>query len=81
MNADSQDVTSLVRFSHHSVDCDENEGEYLPLRKCVCGAKFDYLEMVLGSNPDSPWSCPTCGAKLFFEARIRVYRIKSDVSS
>ena len=62
------DVTERVDFS-------ENDGESLPLTKCVCGEKFSPWDQVLGVYRDHPWECPKCGAKLYFTFTIRVFQV------
>lgn len=62
------DVTAQVDFT-------DNDGETLPLTKCVCGAKFPAWEEILSIYPEHPWACPRCGAKLYFSVGIRVFQI------
>ena len=63
------DVTDRVEFQ-------ANDAEALPLTKCICGAKFPAWQEILTIYPEnSPWECPQCGAKLFFDFAIRVFQI------
>ena len=62
------DVTSQVEVG-------ENDGECLPLTKCVCGAKFPSWDEVLSVYPDRPWTCPKCQTKLIFSVDVKIYRV------
>ena len=69
MNEQAMDVTAHVDFA-------ANDDESLPLTKCVCEAKFWAWEEMLGVYPDHPWTCPQCGAKLYFSVGIRVFQVQ-----
>jgi DNA-directed RNA polymerase subunit RPC12/RpoP len=64
----SVDVTSQVCFGNNDAEC-------LPLSRCVCGQGFQLWDQILGVNKDRPWTCPHCGAKLFFQVGIQVFKI------
>jgi DNA-directed RNA polymerase subunit RPC12/RpoP len=68
MSTTQTDVTDQVTF-------DDNDGESLPLTKCVCGQKFESWEEVVSVYADEPWTCPHCGAKLFFSVNVKVYKV------
>jgi len=57
------------------VDFDNNDDEYLPLNKCVCGKEFPRWEFTLGIYDDMPTECPACHRKMFFRLGITVYEI------
>lgn len=67
------DVTDRVK-------CDNNDGELLPLTKCVCGKKFTPWDFVLGIYRDDPNECDRCGRKLYFRNKITVYQVVKDVT-
>jgi DNA-directed RNA polymerase subunit RPC12/RpoP len=57
------------------VDFENNDDEFLPLTKCVCGHRFHAWDFMLSIYDNDPHECPHCGAKLFFSNAIRVYEI------
>jgi DNA-directed RNA polymerase subunit RPC12/RpoP len=63
------DVTDKVKFG-------ENDSEFLPLKKCVCGKEFDFWEKILSIYPDAAVKCRNCGRKLYFKVSIRVFADK-----
>ncbi len=63
------DVTNSVYFG-------DNDGEALPLLKCVCGQEFQFWDEILGTYSDRPWTCAKCGVKLFFNFSIRVFKVE-----
>ena len=63
------DVTNLV-------DYQANDGEDLPLTKCICGNEYDAWDFVLGIEENAPMICKKCGAKLYFSFEICVYKIE-----
>ena len=65
------DVTKQVRF-------EGNDDELLPITQCVCGAKFNPWEFIIGIYKDDPYKCPMCGAKLYFTWDITVYEIEDE---
>ena len=67
-----RDVTDQVDFG--GVD-----GEYLPLTKCVCGARFEIWEHILDISHDGS-ACPFCGRSLYFRCSIRVYERKAEAT-
>ncbi len=66
----SRDVTHLVSFS-------DNDGEDLPLTRCVCGKEFESWDFILSIYPDTAKECPACGRKLYFDYSITVYEIET----
>jgi len=62
-----KDVTSECRFG-------ENDEELLPLKKCVCGKKFDSWDFILSIYREDPHVCD-CGRKLYFRNKITIYEI------
>jgi len=69
MAIESVDVTDKVDFGI-------NDDESLPLTTCVCGAAFETWSQIMGMGPERPWTCPQCGAKLFFRLSIRVFQVR-----
>lgn len=69
----NKDVTKDIWY-------DYNDGEALPITKCVCGYGFTPWEFVI--YPDYGHGdirkCPNCGAKLYWEQSVRVYRVLDD---
>lgn len=65
------DVTNQVRF-------EGNDDELLPITQCVCGAKFEPWTFMIGIYKDDPYSCPKCGAKLYFSWSTTVYKIEEE---
>ena len=61
-----KDVTDLVKF-------DLNDGEYLPLTKCVCGATSSPWEFSVGIYPEDTHTCEICQRELYFTLSIRVF--------
>jgi len=71
MSSTSINVTHLVDFY-------ENDGECLPITKCVCGQMFEPWEFFISIYKDIAYACPTCGRKLYFRADITVYEVIED---
>ena len=69
MAQESIDVTDQVDFHL-------NDGEALPLTRCVCGKKFPAWDFILGMYEDMPHTCPECGRRLYFKPSIRVYEVE-----
>ena len=63
------DVTKLVEFY-------DNDGESLPLIKCVCGAEYVPWGNILSIYRDLAKVCPKCGRKFYFTNEIKVYEVK-----
>lgn len=61
-----KDVTKLVMFG-------DNDGELLPILKCVCGERFDYWDFTISIYSDDWCSCKACNRWLFFKIEIKVY--------
>ena len=62
------DVTDKVEFG-------KNDGEFLPLMKCVCGKLFGYWDCVLSIYETDANECPNCMRKLYFRSGIKVYEV------
>lgn len=60
------DVTKHVEFGL-------NDDESLPLKKCVCGLKYDLWDFILSVYKDNPTQCYGCGRKYYFSLGLRVY--------
>lgn len=60
-----KDITESVEF-------DFNDGECLPLTKCICGKIYPHWDFILGMGKDSATKCE-CGRELYFEIEIRIY--------
>lgn len=59
-------VTKRVKFS-------DNDGESLPITRCVCGEEFHPWHYYINIDPETSNRCPKCGKKLYFKAVITVY--------
>jgi len=66
-----KDITGKVWFC-------TNDDEYLPIHKCLCGKTFGSWEFVISIYKDTPTTCPSCGAKLYFSNEIRVYQMTEE---
>lgn len=58
------------------VDYEINDGEFLPITRCVCGERFGYCDFVIYVYSDDPVECPKCRRKFYFRQTIRVYEVK-----
>ena len=63
-----RDVTKLVDFGG-------NDGECLPITKCVCGECFVPWEFFISICADDAYKCPSCGRGLYFSLAISVYEV------
>lgn len=45
------------------------------ITKCLCGAEFKNQEFYISDNPNSPYSCPECGAKIFYIKTIKIFKL------
>ena len=63
-----KDVTALVEFK-------DNDGEALPLIKCVCGATFAAWDCIISLYRDMANPCPKCGCQLYFRSSITVFEV------
>lgn len=61
------DVTDKVEFGNN------NDDEYLPIKKCLCGKEFELQEHMISNYPYNI-GCPNCGVKLFFRHVVRIYQ-------
>lgn len=66
-----RDVTALVEFGN-------NDDEFLPMLKCVCGAKYTLWDWSISIYREIEEGCPSCGRKLYFRNAIRVYEVSND---
>ena len=65
----SIEVTDQVEFGG-------NDDEVLPITKCVCGARFGAWKFYISIYDDTPYPCPVCGRKMYFDASVRVYEVE-----
>lgn len=66
------DITDLVEFGN-------NDGECLPIMRCVCGNEFYYWKFIISIYRDDPYHCDACGRGLYFTCAIRVFeRVTND---
>ncbi len=56
-------------------DWDNPDDEFLPIRRCVCGAEFGYWEFSISIYDDTPKSCEKCGRKFYFRNAIRIFEV------
>ena len=62
------DITDKVRVGL-------NDGDRMPLERCVCGDESEPWEgLVLDTDPEDKSKCPNCGRKMWFEISIRVFQ-------
>ena len=61
-----KDITSLVNFGN-------NDGELLPITKCICGTRFIAWDFIISIYPDTPYECPSCKRKLYFSLSIKLF--------
>jgi hypothetical protein len=66
----SDDVTDLVKFG-------DNDGEFLPLEKCICGKVFDSWDFILKIYPDMAKKC-ICGRKYYFQNKITIFEVTDE---
>lgn len=57
------------------VKCNLNDGEFLPLTRCVCGEEFENWDFLLNMESDSAKECPKCNRKMFFTVDIKVFEV------
>ena len=62
------DVTKDIRFG-------DNDGEYLPITKCVCGEKFNSWDFSISIYNDMLTECPKCNRKFYFRNSITIYEV------
>jgi len=62
------DVTDLVKRGYANY-------EYMPIKKCVCGAKFDGWDFKISIYRKDAYECPKCGRKFYFQQTIRVFEV------
>ncbi len=65
------DITNRIEF-------DNNEDEYLPITKCICGNTFNGWDFMISIYTRDPYKCSKCGSKLYFENKITVYKIEGE---
>jgi hypothetical protein len=41
----------------------------------VCGATFDYWDIILSIYPDMPHKMRCCGARLYFQQSVKILRV------
>ena len=62
------DITSKVSIG--SID-----GNKLSVARCVCGARFDFWDYVIGAHAESAKPCPACGRRLYFTVVLKIYEV------
>lgn len=62
------DVTDKMDFG-------DNDSEYLPITKCLCGKKFESWSFTISIYSDMADECPHCKRKFYFKNNIRVYEV------
>jgi len=68
-NINDKDVTLSVGFGN-------NDDEYLPVTKCVCGEKFASWDYVLSIYRDIKYEgYPKCKRRLYFRNKITIYEV------
>ena len=65
----------MIKDITKDVESGDNDGELLPIFKCVCGRKFNDWNFTISIYRDKPDECPSCGRKLFFSIQIKVYEV------
>ncbi len=63
------DVTNQVKV-------EDNDGEHLPLIKCVCGAEYPPWDFIISVYEDLAHGC-RCGRKFIFKNNITVWEVKN----
>lgn len=63
------DVTNEVEFG-------DNDANFMPIDKCICGHKSGYWNFVISTESDDSNKCPNCGAKFYFTIKINVYQVE-----
>lgn len=64
----NKDVTRQVEHGF-------NDGECLPITKCVCGQKFHLWDFIVTVYEKHPSECPECKRKLYFSPEIKIYEV------
>ena len=62
----TKDVTEVVEF-------ELNDGECLPLTKCVCGCTYSPWDLILDMGVARTMPC--CGRRLYFSTSIQVSEV------
>ncbi len=62
-------VTNQVSF-------EMNDGECLPLIKCVCGQKYILWDNIISVYRDDANECSNCHRKLYFTIGINIWEVK-----
>ena len=60
------------------VDFGDNDGDYIPITKCICGKKFIPWDFFITTDENDPRKCPNCQRKLLFTINIKVYEVKDE---
>lgn len=69
MMGKAKKVTDMVMFG-------DDDGDWLPISKCICGCAFNYWDFVISTGRSDSNKCPNCGAKLYFTIKINVYQVE-----
>lgn len=64
-----KDVTEKTRFG-------DNDGEYLPLYKCVCGREYKPWDNILSIYRQDADPCEGCGRKLYFKVSVTIMEVE-----
>lgn len=62
------DVTKFIKF-------DINDGEYLPIIRCICGKEFCLWDFSISIYKIEPDECKYCKRKFYFRNEIKIYQI------
>lgn len=63
MSAD-KDITAQVGFG-------DNDGDCLPLTRCICGKRYQHWDFILHADREESKKCD-CGRELYFRFTIQV---------
>jgi len=75
---DGIDVTERVKFLGPILD-DPYVCIYVPLKECICGARFGGFEMDM-DNREGYVECPQCGRRYTWRPRVYLLNADEDVS-
>ena len=63
-----KDITNLVEI-------DNNDNEFVPLLKCVCGQQYKAWDFTISIYRDDPAECAICHRKLYCRIGVKVYEV------
>lgn len=58
------------------VEFELNDDESLPVKKCICGQKYNPWDFIISFDEDEPSKCPKCGREFYFNIKIEVFLIE-----